>query len=80
MLDTRSVEWSVGSGAVSEKEPGLKELLAHVLESVGCYDACIREAEMDGDFEVADFLRELRRQDLLRARVVVGLLGRAGAA
>ncbi len=80
MLDTRSVEWSMGSGALSAREPGLRELLSHVLESVGCYDACIREAEMDGDFEVADFLRELRRQDLLRARVAVGLLGRAGAA
>lgn len=80
MLDTRRVEWSAASGAVPVREPGLTELLSRILEGVGCYDACIQEAEQDGDFEVADFLRELRRQDLLRARVAIGLLGRAGAA
>ena len=40
------------------------ELLLGVLRSIEPYEACILEAEQDGDFEVAAFLRELRRQDL----------------
>ena len=42
------------------------ELLLGVLKSIEPYEACILEAERDGDFEVAAFLRELRRQDLAR--------------
>ena len=80
MLDTRSARWSPRSGVATAEESGLREILFYVLETVGCYDACIQEAERDGDFEVADFLRELRKQDLFRARMAAGLLGRAGAA
>jgi hypothetical protein len=47
-----------------------------VLGGIESYEACILEAERDGDFEVADFLRELRRQDLLRAREATRLLRR----
>src|SRR5215210_9322874 len=43
------------------------EILLGVLRSIEPYEACILEAERDGDFEVAAFLRELRRQDLVRA-------------
>jgi hypothetical protein len=53
------------------------ELLLGVLRSIEPYEACILEAERDGDFEVADFLRELRRQDLLRAREATRLLKRS---
>jgi len=53
------------------------ELLLSVLRSIEPYEACILEAERDGDFEVAAFLRELRRQDLLRAREATRLLKRS---
>jgi hypothetical protein len=52
------------------------ELLLGVLKSIEPYEACILEAERDGDFEVAAFLRELRRQDLIRAREATRLLRR----
>jgi hypothetical protein len=52
----------------------LTELLLGVLRSIEPYEACILEAERDGDFEVAAFLRELRRQDLARAREATRLL------
>src|ERR687898_680528 len=53
------------------------ELLLGVLRSIEPYEACILEAEHDGDFEVAAFLRELRRQDLIRAREATRLLKRS---
>jgi hypothetical protein len=53
------------------------ELLLGVLKSIEPYEACILEAERDGDFEVAAFLRELRRQDLIRAREATRLLRRS---
>jgi hypothetical protein len=53
------------------------ELLLGVLRSIKPYEACILEAEQDGDFEVAAFLRELRRQDLIRAREATRLLKRS---
>ena len=53
------------------------EVLLDVLRSIEPYEACILEAERDGDFEVAAFLRELRRQDLARAREATRLLRRS---
>src|ERR671917_2918637 len=53
------------------------ELLLNVLGSIKPYEACILEAERDGDLEVADFLRELRRQDIARAREATRLLKRS---
>ena len=53
------------------------ELLLGVLKSIEPYEACILEGERDGDFEVAAFLRELRRQDLVRAREATRLLRRS---
>jgi hypothetical protein len=55
----------------------LTELLLGVLKSIEPYEACIVEAERDGDFEIAAFLRELRRQDLVRAREATRLLKRS---
>ena len=52
------------------------EVLLGVLRSIEPYEACILEAERDGDFEVAAFLRELRRQDIVRAREATRLLKR----
>jgi hypothetical protein len=52
------------------------EVLLGVLRSIEPYEACILEAERDGDHEVAAFLRELRRQDLARAREATRLLRR----
>ena len=53
------------------------EVLIDVLRSIEPYEACILEAERDGDFEVAAFLRELRRQDIVRAREATRLLKRS---
>ena len=52
------------------------EVLMGMLGGIESYEACILEAERDGDLEVADFLRELRRQDLARAREAARLLRR----
>jgi hypothetical protein len=59
------------------RSPDVTELLLGVLRSIEPYEACILEAEQDGDFEVAAFLRELRRQDLIRAREATRLLKRS---
>ena len=53
------------------------QILLEVLRSIQPYEACILEAERDGDLEVAAFLRELRRQDILRAREATRLLKRS---
>ena len=79
MLDTRE---SFPPSAVPDTVPNtesrdLTELLLGVLRSIEPYEACILEAERDGDFEVAAFLRELRRQDLVRAREATRLLKRS---
>ena len=47
-----------------------------MLESAESYDAHILRAERDEDAELAAFLRELRRQDLVRTREVTRLLRR----
>jgi hypothetical protein len=79
MLDSRE-----GSPPVVVPDPvsvtesrDVTELLLGVLRSIEPYEACILEAEQDGDFEVAAFLRELRRQDLIRAREATRLLRRS---
>ena len=79
MLDSRE-----GSPQVAVPDPlsvtgsrDVTELLLGVLRSIEPYEACILEAEQDGDFEVAAFLRELRRQDLIRAREATRLLKRS---
>jgi hypothetical protein len=79
MPDTRE---GILPAAVPDPVPGtggrdVTELLLGVLRSIEPYEACILEAERDGDFEVAAFLRELRRQDLLRAREATRLLKRS---
>lgn len=58
---------------------GTTELLLGVLDGVGSYDARVLEAERDGDHELADFLRELRRQDAVRVRWATRLLRRPPA-
>ena len=85
MLDTRERARLAGDRAAGpEGNPaagtgsrGATEVLLGVLRSIEPYEACILEAERDGDLEVADFLRELRRQDLVRAREATRLLRRS---
>jgi hypothetical protein len=79
MLDSRESSSPVAdSDAVSvTRSRDVTELLLSVLRSIEPYEACILEAEQDGDFEVAAFLRELRRQDLIRAREATRLLKRS---
>ena len=79
MLDIRK---SSPPAAVPDTVPNTEsrdvtQLLLGVLRSIEPYEACILEAERDGDFEVAAFLRELRRQDLIRAREATRLLKRS---
>ena len=51
-----------GSDFVTRAERrDVTEVLLGVLRSIEPYEVCILEAERDGDFEVAAFLRELRR-------------------
>jgi len=54
----------------------LTDFLLDVLESAESYDAHILQAEREEDPELAEFLRELRRQDLVRTREVTRLLRR----
>jgi hypothetical protein len=79
MLDSRESSSPVAvSDSVSvTRSRDVTELLLSVLRSIEPYEACILEAEQDGDFEVAAFLRELRRQDLTRAREATRLLKRS---
>lgn len=55
---------------------GLTDFLLDVLESAESYDSHILQAEREEDPELVAFLRELRRQDLVRTREVVRLLRR----
>jgi len=56
--------------------PSVREFLIDVLGSARTYDAPIREAEWDGDVELTNFLRELRRQDPARIGEAARLLRR----
>jgi hypothetical protein len=79
MLEIRKGYQPVGvPNALSEKaRRDITEVLLDVLRSIEPYEACILEAERDGDLEVAAFLRELRRQDIVRAREATRLLKRS---
>lgn len=66
----------VSRAAVRTRSGGVTDFLLEVLESAESYDAQILQAEGDEDPELAAFLRELRRQDLVRTREVVRLLRR----
>ena len=65
--------------AVRSRDVGLTEFLLDVLESAESYDAHILQAERDEDPELLAFLRELRRQDVVRTTGVVRLLRRPPA-
>ena len=79
MLDSResSPPVAVPDPVSATRSRDVTELLLSVLRSIEPYEVCILEAEQDGDFEVAAFLRELRRQDLIRAREATRLLKRS---
>ena len=78
MLDTqKSSPEGVHDPVPGSQRRDVTELLLGVLRSIEPYEACILEAERDGDFEVAAFLRELRRQDIIRAREATRLLKRS---
>ena len=78
MLEARksSPPESVTEAPTDTTRRDVTEVLLGVLRSIEPYEACILEAERDGDFEVAAFLRELRRQDIVRAREATRLLKR----
>ena len=79
MLETRksSPPARVPDALTDTERRDVTEVLLGVLRSIEPYEACILEAESDGDFEVAAFLRELRRQDIVRAREATRLLKRS---
>ena len=60
--------------AARSRDGALTEFLLDVLESAKSYDAHILQAEREEDLDLAAFLRELRRQDLVRTREVTRLL------
>jgi hypothetical protein len=62
--------------AVRTRDGELTEFLLDVLESAESYDAHILQATRDEDPELVAFLRELRRQDVVRTSGVVRLLRR----
>ena len=62
--------------AARTRDGELTDFLLDVLESAESYDAHILQAERDEDPELAAFLHELRRQDLVRTRKVTRLLRR----
>ena len=78
MLETRksSPPARVPDALNDTERRDVTEVLLGVLRSIEPYEACILEAERDGDLEVAAFLRELRRQDIVRAREATRLLRR----
>ena len=76
MIETRESAPPVVRPGVAARGRAATGVLLDVLGGIESYEACILEAERDGDFEVADFLRELRHQDLLRAREATRLLRR----
>ena len=61
---------------VRTRDGELTEFLLDVLESADSYDAHILQANQDEDPELLAFLRELRRQDVVRTSGVVRLLRR----
>jgi hypothetical protein len=79
MLQTRksSPPAGVPDALTGTARHDVTEVLLGVLRSIEPYEACILEAERDGDLEVAAFLRELRRQDIARAREATRLLKRS---
>ena len=79
MLETRksSPPARVPDTLTDTERRDVTEVLLGVLRSIEPYEACILEAERDGDLEVAAFLRELRRQDIVRAREATRLLKRS---
>ena len=79
MLHTRRERPSreaLSRSAARTRGGALTEFLLDVLESAESYDAHILQAEREEDPELAEFLRELRRQDLVRTREVTRLLRR----
>ncbi len=62
--------------ATRTRDGELTDFLLDVLKSAESYDAHILQAERDEDLELAAFLHELRRQDLVRTRKVTRLLRR----
>ncbi len=52
------------------------DVVLGVLERITPLDAHILEAQRAGDVELADFLREVRSQDLVRSRRAAGLFRR----
>ena len=50
-----------------EERSGLLGVLYGLLEGTGDYESHIRDAERVFDRELADFLREVQREDLRRA-------------
>ena len=67
---------ALSRSAARTRGGALTDFLLDVLESAESYDAHILQAEREEDPELAEFLRELRRQDLVRTREVTRLLRR----
>ena len=67
---------ALSRSAARTRGGALTDFLLDVLKSADSYNAHILQAEREEDSELAAFLRELRRQDLVRTREVTRLLRR----
>ncbi len=54
----------------------LVSVLYHALEGGQVYDQYIRDAEREGDDELAEFFRDVQREDQQRSQRAQGLLQR----
>ncbi len=61
---------------VSDTVFNLTSVLYHAAEGGTVYSKYIEDAEREGDQELADFFREVQRQDAERAQKAKSLLGR----
>jgi hypothetical protein len=61
---------------VSDTVFDLTSVLYHAAEGGTVYAKYIEDAEREGDQELADFFREVQRQDAERAQKAKSLLGR----
>jgi hypothetical protein len=66
MLEEAGVDRKEG-GMTGDGHSGLLGVLYGLLEGAGDYDSHIRDAERAFDRELADFLREVQREDCRRA-------------
>ncbi|HEV7234961.1 MAG TPA: hypothetical protein VGN15_02195 [Ktedonobacteraceae bacterium] len=70
---TGSSNWSNATG-VSDPNFNLVSILYHALQAAQTYDTYIRDAEQQGDNNLAQFLRQIQMEDRNRAQYAMQVL------